>query len=315
MNDNNEIVNFIWAEKYRPNKIMDCVLPKETRSIVSDLVSKGEIPHFLFVGGPGCGKTTLAKALADEIGSDFLFINASMDNSIDVLRTKIQAFASTISLSDSGPKIICLDEADGLSGAFQGALKGFLEAFSANCRFIFTANVRSKIIEPIQSRCTVIDFRFKANEKLFLAKEMMKRVIHILKTENVEYDEKVLAQLVFTNFPDFRKTLNECQRNSANGLTDISILDNNSDFKELFELIKAKKFTETRKWLAKNPDIDSNVLFRTFYDESINYISPKSIPQLILLIAEYQYKSSFVADQEINIMAFLTESMGSLEFL
>jgi len=305
---------FVWATKYRPYTVKDCVLPEATREMVEGLLSKGEVPHMLFFGPPGCGKTTLAKAMSNELQSDLLFINASMEAGIDLLRTQIQSFASTVSLSDTGPKIVVLDEMDGSTPAFQAALKGFLEAFGANCRFIFTANHKQKIIEPLHSRCTMIDFKITSKDKISIATKMMGRCTHILEQEQITYDKKVLAELIKRNFPDFRKTLNELQRYSVSGTIDSGILlDLNQDsFKELFVAMKAKKFNDVQKWVRKN---DSDVsLYRQLYDQALNIIDEKSVPQLILILADYSYKAAFVADPEINTLACLVEIMGSCSF-
>lgn len=309
--------NFMWVEKFRPKTIEDCVLPARIKTHAKELISKGEIPHMLFHGGPGMGKTTLAYAMANELGSDVMYINASIDNGIDTLRVKIQSFASTVSLSDSGPKIVILDEADGLTPVMQGALKGFLEAFSNNCRFIFTANIKNKIIDPLHSRCTVVDFKVEPGEKVDMAKGMLKRIKEILDAENITYELKSVAELITRNFPDFRKTINEIQRYSVSGSIDSGILVNTSkeSFKELIAHLKDKNFTEMRKWVTKNSDLDQATVFRYLFDNIVTLVDEKSRPNLVILLADYQHRAAFVADPEINLTACLTEIMHSLKFL
>lgn len=300
---------FLWAQKYRPRKINDCILPAATKKMVNDMVARGEISHLLFTGGPGMGKTTLAYCIAEELGSDIMYINASLENGIDVLRTKIQSFASTVSLSDSGPKLVILDEADGLTPVLQGALKGFLEAFSSNCRFIFTANLKHKLIEPLHSRCTVVDFRIDPDEKKTLMASFYKRVLSILDQQNVEFEPKVVAKLVERNFPDFRKTLNELQRYGVGGKIDSGILVSHGEdnFKELVKYLKEKNYKEVRGWVAKNEDIEASTLFRTLYDMACTQMAKDSVPKMVLTLADYQYKAAFVADQQINTSACLLE--------
>ena len=308
---------FIWATKYRPRTVDDCILPQKTKDLVKGFISKNEIPHMIFSGGPGMGKTTLAYAIANELESDLMYINASLENGIDVLRTRIQGFASTVSLSDSGPKIVILDEADGTTPVLQAALKGFLEAFSNNCRFIFTANVKGKLIEPLHSRCTIVDFKIDAQDKKTLAGLFYKRVQQILDQHSIEYEPKVVAELIMKNFPDFRRTLNELQRYGANGKIDSGILINHSEenFKLLFKYLKDKDFTEVRKWVGVNDDIESAVLYRKLYDMSLTHMEKNSIPQMILTVADYQYKAAIVADQQINTMACMMELMSGCEFV
>lgn len=307
---------FMWAQAYRPSKIDDCILPPATKTLVKEMVAKGEITHMIFSGGPGCGKTTLAYAIAHELNADCMYINAALENGIDVLRTRISSFASTVSLSSDGPKIVILDEADGLTPIMQGALKGFLESFSANCRFIFTCNVRHKIIEPIQSRCTVVDFKIDATDKPKIAASFFKRITEILKQENIEYDQAVVAKIVTKNFPDFRKTLNELQRHSQTGKIDVDILNDHTgdSFKELIGFLKQADFTNVRKWVGQNEDIDTATLFRAIYDIALVQMKPKSLPELILHLANYGYKSAFCVDQQINTMACMLEIMTTCEW-
>lgn len=307
---------FLWAQKYRPQKISECILPEETKKQVSEFVSKGEIPHLMLCGPAGCGKTTLAKAIANELESDLLYINASLENGIDVLRTKIQYFASSVSFS-GGTKIVLLDEADYSNAqSFQPALRAAMEAFSANCRFIFTCNYKNKIIEPLHSRCTIVEMKIDSKNKPTLLSQMYKRVCEILKLESVKYDPKVVAELVAKYFPDNRRMLNELQKYSSGGMIDSGILVNLSEesYKDLLGHLKKKEFNEVRKWVAKNAEGDSASIFRKLYDSSNSAMEPQSIPQLILILADYQYKQAFVADHEINLMACLTEIMSSCNF-
>jgi DNA polymerase III delta prime subunit len=307
---------FLWSQKYRPQKIADAVLPEELKKTLQGYVDKGELQTMLFYGPPGVGKTTAALAMCEQVGCDVLMINGSEESGIDTLRTKVMGFATTVSLTDS-KKMIIIDEADGLNpNSFQPALKATMESVSANCRFILTANHKGKIIEPIHSRSACFDFKIPAAEKPKLAMGMLKRIQEILDTEGVAYDKKVVAELVTKYFPDFRRTLNELQRYAVNGTIDSGILVNLSDetYKELIGYMKNKKFPDVRKWVGKNSDVDSTHLFRHFYDQASNYLDPKTIPQLILILADYQHKAAFVADQEINIMAAMTEIMSSVEW-
>lgn len=307
---------FLWVEKYRPQKIDDCVLPDSLKATFKEYISKGELPNFLFAGSAGVGKTTVAKALCNEIGAEYLMINGSEESGIDTLRTKIKGFASTVSLTDA-KKVVILDEADYLNAnSTQPALRGFIEEFSNNCRFIFTCNFKNRIIEPLHSRCAVIEFKIDNAEKPKVAAAFFKRIVDILKNEQVEFDQKVVAELVTKYFPDFRRVLNELQRYSVSGKIDSGILVNVSEesYKELIKMMKEKNFSEVRKWVAKNSDSDSVALFRQLYDSASTTIEPQSIPQLVLFLAEYQYKAAFVADHELNIMAALTEIMAHCKF-
>lgn len=310
------VENFLWCEKYRPHVIDECVLPESLKKTFREFIDSGELPNFLFCGSAGVGKTTVAKALCNEVGADYLFINGSEESGIDVLRSKIKSFASSVSLTDA-KKVVILDEADYLNAnSTQPALRGFIEEFSNNCRFIFTCNFKNRIIEPLHSRCAVIDFKIDSSEKPKIAAAFFKRVKTILETEGIESDPKVVAELVSKHFPDYRRVLNELQRYSVSGVIDAGILVNVSDesYVELIKNMKAKNFTEVRKWVAKNSDVDSSEIFRKFYDKAADYLQPQSIPQLVLILADYQYKAAFVADAEINIMAALTEIMGTLSF-
>lgn len=304
---------FLWVEKYRPQKIDDCVLPQSLKDTFKQYVEQGELPSFLFSGTAGVGKTTVAKALCNEIGAEYILVNGSDEGrSIDVLRTTIKGFASTISLTDS-KKVIIIDEADYLNAqSVQPALRSFIEEFSANCRFIFTCNFKNRIIEPLHSRCAVIEFKIDSKDKQEIAAAFFKRATSILKQESIEFDPKVVAELVTKHFPDYRRILNELQRYSVSGKIDSGILVNMSQesFKDLIKLMKEKNFTEVRKWVAKQSDADTTTLFREFYDTATTNMDANSIPQMILILADYQYKAAFVADHELNIMAALTEIMA-----
>lgn len=313
MNTVNE--EFLWTEKYRPHKIDDCVLPNDIKSVFKNYVSEGRIPNLLLVGSAGCGKTTVARALCDEIGVDYIFINASNETGIDTFRSKILQFASTVSLTDS-KKVVILDEFDYSSGAMQAALRAGMEELSNNCTFILTCNFKNRIIEPLHSRCAVIDFKLSSKDKTDMAGRFFKHAVKILKEENVEYDQKVVADLIIKHFPDYRRMINELQRYSVSGKIDSGILINlsNESYKQLYNLMKDKNFTEVRKWVAQNSNNDYQSVFRELYDSSNTILDISSVPQLILILADYSYKSAFVADQELNLMAALTEVMGSCKF-
>lgn len=307
---------FLWSEKYRPQTIDDCVLPESLKQVFRDYVKAGELPNFLFHGSAGVGKTTVARALCNEIGAEYMFINGSDESGIDVLRTKIKGFASSVSLTDA-KKVVILDEADYLNpNSTQPALRAFIEEFSNNCRFILTCNFKTRIIEPLHSRCAVVDFKITGKEKMEVASQFFKRVRYILDEEQVEYDKKVVAELVQKHFPDYRRVLNELQRYAVSGKIDSGILVNlNSEsYKQLYKLLKEKNFTEVRKWVAVNIDGDTTKIFRELYDHSLQLLEPASVPQLILILADYQYKAAFVADHELNLMACLTEVMGGCKF-
>jgi DNA polymerase III delta prime subunit len=308
---------FLWVEKYRPQKIDDCILPESLKKTFKDYIAQGELPHFLLCGTAGVGKTTVAKALCNEIGAEYVILNGSdTGGHIDTLRTTIKGFATSVSLTDA-KKVIILDEADYLqANSTQPALRNYMEEFSANCRFIFTANYKNRIIEPIHSRCAVIEFKIDNKEKQEIAAAFFKRATAILKQENIEFDPKVVAELVTKHFPDYRRILNELQRYSVSGKIDSGILVNMSQesFKGLVKLMKDKDFTEVRKWVAKNSDADTTALFREFYDSASVNMDANSIPQMILILADYQYKAAFVADHELNIMAALTEIMAQCKF-
>jgi DNA polymerase III delta prime subunit len=309
--------NFLWVEKYRPQKIDECVLPESLKKTFKEYIAQGELPHFLFCGTAGVGKTTVAKALCNEIGAEYLMINGSEEGrSIDVLRTTLKGFASTVSLTDA-KKVVIIDEADYMNAqSVQPALRAFIEEFSGNCRFIFTCNFKNRILEAIHSRCSVIEFKIDKKDQQEIAATFFKRTTQILNQEGIEYDGKVVAELVMKHFPDYRRILNELQRYSVSGKIDSGILLNlgEESFRELVKCLKEKNYTETRKWVAKSSEGDSTTLFRNLYDQSVNLIEPASIPQLVLILADYQYKAAFVADPELNIMAALTEVMSQCKF-
>ena len=307
---------YLWVEKYRPQKIEECILPDSLKKTFKQFIDSGELPNFLFCGGAGVGKTTVAKALCNEIGAEYLFINGSEESGIDVLRSKIKNFASSVSLTDS-KKVVILDEADYLNAnSTQPALRAFIEEFSNNCRFIFTCNFKNRIIEPLHSRCSVVEFKVEGKEKEKIAASFYKRVQKILDDEGVEYSSQVIAELIIKYFPDYRRVLNELQRYSVSGKIDAGLLVNLSDesYSELVKNLKSKNFTEVRKWVGKNSDTESTELFRQLYDKAVDYLEQGSVPQLVLILAEYQYRAAFVADREINTMAALTEIMGQLKF-
>ena len=308
---------FLWVEKYRPQKIDDCVLPQALKDTFKQYITQGELPSFLFSGTAGVGKTTVAKALCNEIGAEYILVNGSDEGrSIDVLRTTIKGFASTVSLTDA-KKVVIVDEADYMNAqSVQPALRSFIEEFSGNCRFIFTCNFKNRIIEPLHSRCAVIEFKIDSKDKQEIAATFFKRAVSILKQEEIEFDPKVVAELITKHFPDYRRILNELQRYSVSGKIDSGILLNMSEesFKDLVKLLKDKNFTEVRKWVAKQTDADTTSLFRELYDTASANMDPNSIPQLVLTLADYQYKAAFVADHELNIMAALTEVMANCKF-
>ena len=304
---------FLWVEKYRPRYIDDCILPQETKKIFLDFVNNKEIPNLLLCGTSGVGKTTVAKALCNELGADFVLINGSEERNIDTLRVKIKQFASTVSLTvDGGPKIVILDEADYLNPqSTQPALRGFIEEYSKNCRFIFTCNYKNRIIQPLHSRCSVIDFTIQAGQKPQIAAGIFQRILQILTDEKVEYNEKVVVEVVNKFFPDFRRMLNEIQKYSASGRIDSGILANLDDesLKELLNFIKEKEFSKMRKWVALNIHNDPQTIYRKIYDSFFTKFENTSVPQAIIILSDYTYKSAFVADQEVNMVACLTELM------
>ena len=309
---------FLWVEKYRPQTIEDCILPEQTKKTFLEFLNKGEIPNMLLAGPAGCGKTTVAKALCKQLGVDVYVINGSDEGRfLDTVRNNAKNFASTVSLSsESKHKVIIIDEADNTTPDVQLLLRASIEEFSNNCRFIFTCNYKNKIIEPLHSRCAVIEFGIKGKQKQEIATCFFKRLNSILEQEKVECDKKVLAQLINNHFPDWRRVLNECQRYSVGGKIDSGILATFTDVQvnDLLKNLKEKNFTEVRKWVVDNLDNDTSVLLRRIYDTLYQSLVPGSIPAAVLIIAKYQYQIAFVADQEINMLACLTEIMVECEF-
>ena len=310
---------YLWVEKYRPRKIKDCILTENLKETFSEFLKQGEIPNLLLSGSAGTGKTTVARALCEEMGADYIIINGSDEGrQIDTLRHKIKNFASTVSLTEqSNHKVVIVDEADYMNAeSVQPALRNFIETFYKNCRFIFTCNYKMKIIPALHSRCTVIDFAIKNGQKVKTAKALMTRLSGVLKDENIEFDPKVLAELIQKHYPDFRRTINELQRYSVRGKIDSGVLFNlsESNTKELMVSLKGKKFNDMRKWVINNLDKEPSSLFSTIYNNLYEALEPKSVPQAVLIIAGYQYKAAFVADHEINMVACLTEIMANCNF-
>ena len=306
---------YLYVEKYRPHKIEDCILPDRLKKVFQDYVTKGDIPNLMLTGTAGCGKTTVAKAMCEEIGCNFLFINSSDERGIDTLRTKIKGYASTVSLT-GGRKVIILDEADYLTPEAQAGLRGAIEEFSENCSFIFTCNFKARLIDALHSRCSVIDFALKGDEKAKMAAQMFKRLANILTEEGITYDKDVLGKIVQRYFPDYRRTLNELQRDSTSGNIDAGVLSQVESVRKLDDLIKAlkdKDFSTMRKWVVNNSDIDQSRIFRSIYDNLCTYLKPESVPQAVVNLAKYQYQAAFVADQELNLVACLTELMVDCE--
>ena len=306
---------YLYVEKYRPHKIEDCILPDRLKKVFQEYVTEGNIPNLMLTGTAGCGKTTVAKAMCEEIGCNFLFINSSDERGIDMLRTKIKGYASTVSLT-GGRKVIILDEADYLTPEAQAGLRGAIEEFSENCSFIFTCNFKARLIDALHSRCSVVDFALKGDEKAKMAAQMFKRLSVILKEEGITYDKDVLGKIVQRYFPDYRRTLNELQRYSTSGNIDAGVLSQVESVRKLDDLIKAlkdKDFSTMRKWVVNNSDIDQNRIFRTIYDNLCVYLKPESVPMAVVTLAKYQYQAAFVADQELNLVACLTELMVECE--
>jgi len=306
----------LWTEKYRPQTIQDCILPDRLKKPFQEYVNQKTIPNLLLSGGAGVGKTTVAKAMCNEIGCDFMIINGSDESGIDTFRTKIKNYASSMSFA-GGRKVIIIDEADYLNpNSTQPALRNAIEEFAGNCSFIFTCNYKNRIIEPLHSRCAVIDFGLKNGEKAKMAAAFFKRIQSVLQSEKIEFDDKVIAELVKKHFPDFRRVINELQRYSQFGKIDTGILSQIADvsISEIIKSISSKDFGAIRKWVASN-EIDSNTLYRKIYDAMYDTMKPSSIPQAVLILADYQYKAAFVADQEINTVACLTELMVNCEFI
>ena len=310
--------DFIWVEKYRPKTIEECILPDNTKKTFQNFLDKGEIPNMLLSGPAGCGKTTVAKALCKELGVDVYVINGSDEGRfLDTVRNTAKNFASTVSLQATGKhKVIIIDEADNTTNDVQLLLRAFCEEFHGNCRFIFTCNYKNKIIDPLHSRCAVVEFSIRGKERQELAAQFFKRLQTILDRESVRYESKVLVELINKHFPDWRRVLNECQRYSSGGQIDTGILAHFSDVKvnDLIKKLKEKDFSEVRKWVVSNLDNDTSVLLRRIYDALYDALSNSSIPAAVLVLAKYQYQSAFVADQEINMLACLTEIMVECEF-
>ena len=307
---------FLWVEEYRPKNVKSCILPKDLKDTFLEFIKKGNVPNLILSGGPGVGKTTVAKAMLDELDCTHMMINGSEESGIDVLRTKIKNFASTVSLH-GGRKYIILDEADYLNPqSTQPALRGFMEEFHKNCGFVLTCNYKNRLIEPLHSRCSVIEFTIPNSEKPKLASEFMKRVALILDEQNVKYDERVVAEVINKYFPDWRRILNELQRYAPSGTIDAGILVNIAEvnIKELMVSMKNKEFTNVRKWVVDNLDNDPVKLYRRIYDNLYNYVDGSSIPHVVVILADYQFKSAFSADQEINMLACLTEIMAKVNF-
>ena len=307
---------YLFVEKYRPHKIEDCILPDRLKNVFQEYVTQGDIPNLMLTGSAGVGKTTVAKAMCEQLGLNHLFINSSDERGIDTLRTKIKGYASTVSLT-GGRKVIILDEADYLTPEAQAGLRGAIEEFSDNCSFIFTCNFKARLIDALHSRCAVVDFTLKGDEKVKMATQMFKRLVSILTQEGIEYDKQVLAKIVERYFPDYRRTLNELQRYSSSGRIDAGVLSQVESVRKLEDLVKYlkdKDFTAMRKWVVNNSDIDPSRIFRNIYDGLSEFLKPESVPYAVVTIAKYQYQAAFVADQELNLVACLTEIMVEADF-
>ena len=308
--------NILWVERYRPQTVSDCILPDYLKEPFQKYVDNKNIPNLLLSGGPGMGKTTVAKAMCKEIGLDYLLVNGSQETGIDLLRSKLDNYCSSVSLL-GGRKVVIIDEGDYLNPtSTQPAMRGFIERFADNCSFIITCNYLNRIIEPIHSRCSVIEFKINKQQQPKIATSLLKRVSNILNENEVQFDEKVIAEVILKYFPDFRRIINELQRYSSHGVIDTGIFQNFSDtnFRKLVNALKGKKFSEIRKWVIDNLDNDPKLIYRTLYDNLYEYLTPQSIPPAILLLADYQYKGAFAADQEINLTACLIELMVDCEW-
>jgi len=308
--------DFLWVEKYRPRKVEDTILPKKLKDVFTKIVQSGELPNMLFTGTAGLGKTTVARAICDELGYDYIVINGSEEGNIDTLRGKIKRFASSVSLGGD-VKVVILDEADYLNPqSTQPALRGFIEEFSDNCRFILTCNFKNRIIEPLHSRCGVYEFNTTKKEMQTLCADFFVRLIHILESEQVAFNKDLLAQLIMKYAPDWRRVINECQRYSIGGQLESTVLNNDAsgNYDSLFKSLKDKDFKKMRSWVAQNVDVDVSAIFRQIYDNMYEKVDASSIPQLVLILADYQYKNAFVADHELNIVACMTEIMANVEF-
>tara|TARA_A100001015_G_C14990107_1_gene713496 strand:- start:158 stop:1111 length:954 start_codon:yes stop_codon:yes gene_type:complete len=308
----------LWVEKYRPQIVDDTILPNKTKETFRKFVSDGSVPNLLLTGGPGVGKTTIAKAMLEELGCDYIVKNGSLNVNIDTLRYDISTFASAVSLTGTGRKYVIFDEADYLNAAnVQPALRNFIEEYSSNCGFIFTCNFKNRIISPLRSRLSEVDFTIDTDDRPQMAMEFFKRVMGILEQENVEYNKKVVAKVIEKHFPDFRRVLTELQSYAASGKIDEGIFVNlkEESIDELFKMLKGKQFTDMRKWVAKNSDQDMNEMFRRLYDAASEKVTLQSQAGFIVTLADYMYKSGLVADQEINMVAFLTEVMIECEYV
>ena len=308
--------DFLWVEKYRPRTVSDTILPGQLKQTFQQFVDDGNVPNLILTGSAGVGKTTIAKAMLEQLECDYIVINGSMNGNIDTLRNDIMSFASSVSLQ-GGRKYVILDEADYLNpNSTQPALRNFMEEFSKNCGFILTCNFKNKIIDPLHSRCSVIEFKLSKEDKMECAAQMFKRTCDILTNESVEFDKAVVVEVVKKHFPDNRRILNELQRYSATGRIDTGILNNLQEvtMTNLVGSLKEKDFTSVRKWVAENSDADNTTIFRRLYDKCSDFLEPGSVPQLVLILADYQYKSAFVADHEINMTACLTEIMANCSF-
>lgn len=309
--------DFLFVNKYAPSKVEDCILPEQIKNFFIEVRDNGEIPNLILSGSQGQGKTSTILALSKELNSDFMMINGSKEGRLlDTIRNKVQSYASTISLTNSGKKILLIDEADNLTLDCQAALRGVIEELQKNCVFIFTCNYINKILPPLHSRCSVIEFNIPSKEKPKLALQFFNRLKFILNNEDIEYDEKVLVELVQKYFPDYRRTLNELQRHTSTGKLDISSIGGSfqKNVEELMEYLKDKNFKEVKKWTVQNIDNDVSKLYRQIYDELFKVLVPSTLPSAIILLADYQYKNSFVADSEINLLACLVEIMSECEF-
>ena len=306
--------DFLWVEKYRPRKIADTILPDNLKQVFQKIVDTGELPNMLFTGTAGLGKTTVAKAFCNELELDYILINGSEEGNIDTLRTKIKQFASSISLQ-GGYKVVILDEADYLNPqSTQPALRGFIEEFSNNCRFLLTCNFKNRIIEPLHSRCGVYEFNTSKKDMITLCEQFMARAEYILRQENVDYDKQTVVNLIMKHAPDWRRILNELQRQSMVGIVATGSTNHTGSFDSLFTYLKDKDFKKMRQWVTNNIDTDASAIFRGIYDQMYDRLNPRSIPQLVLILADYQYKQAFVADHELNVVACMTEIMANVEF-
>ena len=308
------VEEFLYVEKYRPTTIEECILPKGLKDTFQEIVDGGKLPNMMFTGSAGVGKTTVARALCNELDLDYMMINGSEDGNIDTLRGKIKQFASTVSLH-GGQKVVILDEADYLNPqSTQPALRGFIEEFSSNCRFILTCNFKNRIIDPLHSRCSI--YEFNLGNKAKMAEQFMARLQFILDSESIIYDNAVLAELIMKYIPDWRRVINECQRYGMSGHIDTGILVtlDETSVAGLFKDLKTKNFKSMRKWVTNNMDVESSKLFRMIYDNMLTYVEPSSVPQVVLILADYSYKDSFVADHELNVVACLTEIMSQIKF-